>query len=314
MTEDNRLIALDNKFELTPTSLTIKGEISIEDWLDYGRYKLEYVEGALQWWIGDYLNEGERQHGEKFSQAIDESQARSWKVYKWVSSKVQKVTRVTLLSWAHHREVASLKPAEQSRWLQKAIDNHWSKRDLYDAVRDSKRIEPPPMAGKYRIIYADPPWLYEEFGVSVSEYYGGTNRHYPSMTIEEMCALPVKDIAEKDSVLFLWVTSPKLNQVWDVIEAWGFEYKTSFVWDKVRHNYGHYNSVRHEILLVCGHGSSTPDVQTLYDSVQSIERSDIHSDKPEEFRQIIDTLYTHGNKVELFARKAADGWDTWGNE
>ena len=99
-----------------------------------------------------------------------------------------------------------------------------------------------------------------------------------------------------------------------MIEAWGFEYKTSFVWDKVKHNFGYYNSVRHELLLICGRGSSTPDISRLFDSIQTIERSNNHSEKPEEFRLIIDTLYTHGRKIELFARKSIDGWDTWGAE
>jgi len=84
------------------------------------------------------------------------------------------------------------------------------------------------------------------------------------------------------------------------------------VWDKIKHNMGHYNSVRHEFLLICTRGSCTPDVVKLYDSVQAIERTE-HSKKPEEFRAIIDTLYTHGNKIELFARQPADGWEVWGN-
>ena len=134
------------------------------------------------------------------------------------------------------------------------------------------------------------------------------------MSIEELCALPVADVRADDCVLFMWTTSPKLEQAFQVIKAWGFNYKTSFVWDKVKHNFGYYNSVRHEFLLIAGHGSSTPDVKELHDSVISIERSGKHSEKPEYFRELIDKLYTTGNKVELFARKKGDGWDTWGAE
>lgn len=169
-------------------------------------------------------------------------------------------------------------------------------------------------SNKYQVIYADPPWKYENFGVSVSEYYGGAERHYPAMETENIAALPVGKLAADDAVLFIWVTSPKLNQVWEIIEAWGFEYKTSFIWDKVKHNFGHYNSVRHELLLVCGKGSSTPEIKQLFDSVQTVERSEEHSEKPEEFRRIIETLYPTGKKIELFARRKVEGWDTWGNE
>ena len=77
---------------------------------------------------------------------------------------------------------------------------------------------------------------------------------------------------------------------------------------------GHYNSVRHEFLLVCTRGSCTPDVPKLFDSVQSIERSNKHSEKPQEFRDIIDTSYLVGKRVELFAREPHEGWEVWGNE
>ena len=119
-------------------------------------------------------------------------------------------------------------------------------------------------------------------------------------------------ILEDDAVLFLWVTSPFLESCFKVIKAWGFKYKTSFVWDKVKHNFGHYNSVRHEFLLVCTRGSCTPNVQKLFDSVQVIERNGRHSEKPEEFREIIDTLYPHGKRLEMFARTRVEGWDAWG--
>ena len=166
---------------------------------------------------------------------------------------------------------------------------------------------------KFRVVYADPPWKYDL--EQTSPNLGGAIKHYNSMTIEELCGLPVDNITEKNAVLFLWVTSPKLNQCWDIIKSWGFEYKTSFVWDKVKHNMGHYNSVRHEFLLICGKGKSAPDIQKLYDSVQSIERSNTHSEKPVEFMNIIDELYVYGDRIELFARSnKKDNWFVWGNE
>ena len=111
----------------------------------------------------------------------------------------------------------------------------------------------------------------------------------------------------------MWTTSPKLEQAFQVIKAWGFNYKTSFVWDKIKHNFGYYNSVRHEFLLIAGQGKSTPDVKELHDSVISIERTE-HSEKPEYFRELIDKLYPTGNRIELFARKKTKGWETWGAE
>lgn len=177
------------------------------------------------------------------------------------------------------------------------------------------RTETPELPNdKYRIVYADPPWKYGNDGVINGDNYGHVARHYPSMTIQELCDLPVKDLVERDAVLFLWVTSPLLAECFAVIRAWGFEYKTSFVWDKVGHNFGHYNSVRHEFLLICTRGSCTPDNLQLFDSVQSIEKTRTHSQKPDEFRTIIDTLYTRGKRIELFARETVNGWEAWGNE
>jgi N6-adenosine-specific RNA methylase IME4 len=166
---------------------------------------------------------------------------------------------------------------------------------------------------KYRVIYADPPWSYNDKADEGSVQSGGSEMHYPSMSIRELCDLPIQAICEEHAVLFLWVTSPLLFECAAVIKAWGFSYKASFVWDKVKHNMGHYNSVRHEFLLLCTRGSCTPDHVQLFDSVQSIERTS-HSTKPEEFRRIIDTLYTHGKRIELFARSAVEGWDAYGHQ
>jgi N6-adenosine-specific RNA methylase IME4 len=184
-------------------------------------------------------------------------------------------------------------------------------------MRDQRQDTPAMPDAKYRIIYADPPWQYSNSGViTESDNYGRAARHYPTMSIDELCDMggKVREMADSNAVLFLWATSPFLEDAFQVINAWGFQYKTSFVWDKVKHNFGHYNSVRHELLLVCTKGSCTPDVKTLHDSVVSLERSDKHSEKPEEFRQLVDSLYTWGQRIELFSRACVDGWDTWGNE
>jgi len=179
------------------------------------------------------------------------------------------------------------------------------------AVEVRKAISLP--SAKYRVLYADPPWAYNDKADAGSVQAGGAARHYPTMPIAELCAMKVADLCEPNAVLFLWVTSPLLFESAALIAAWGFTYKASFVWDKVKHNMGHYNSVRHEFLLICTRGSCTPDVVQLLDSVQSIERGE-HSAKPPEFRRIIETLYPHGKRLELFARERAEGWDAYGYE
>jgi len=161
---------------------------------------------------------------------------------------------------------------------------------------------------KYRVLYADPPWHHANKALGSSP-----EDHYLTMTTEDICAMNIKAITEKNAVLFLWSTSPHLKEALEVVSSWGFVYKSTFVWDKIKHVMGHYNSIRHEILLICTRGSCTPDVKILYDSVQSIEKG-AHSEKPENFRKIIDTLYPLGKRIELFAKKSTKNWDAFGNE
>lgn len=212
------------------------------------------------------------------------------------------------------RDVGRL--ARQNPEEQKAILNVVASgraKGVVDARRllNKERVaEPRQLTGQYRVIYADPPWRYGDQRDGATT---GASDHYPTMSVSELCELSVKAIAEDDAVLFLWVTSPLLETSFAVVNAWGFRYKASFVWDKISHNMGHYNSVRHEFLLVCTRGSCTPDVPKLFDSVQSIQRQE-HSKKPEQFREIIDAIYPHGNRIELFARRPAKGWEVWGND
>ena len=185
---------------------------------------------------------------------------------------------------------------------------------VYTQIQKAERLEKNKATewpkGKYRVIYADPPWQYgdERSG------FGGAVDHYNTMSMAELKSMPVASLTEDNAVLFLWATAPLLPEALELINAWGFKYKTNFIWDKVKHNMGHYNSVRHELLLIATKGSCTPDNVQLFDSVQSIKRTDRHSEKPEEFRKIIDTLYTYGNKLEMFARKQVEGWEVFGNE
>jgi len=186
-----------------------------------------------------------------------------------------------------------------------------------EAKRQVRKEQLPDMEtpeGKYRIIYADPPWKYGDTRDGVSGYSAAAD-HYPAMTITELCELPVAEMADENAVLFLWVTSPFLEDGFKIVNSWGFNYKSSFIWDKVGHNVGHYNSVRHEYLLICTKGRCLPDISTLHDSVIEIEKTRTHSEKPEYFRELIDTMYTTGSRIELFKRgKAPDNWDVWGNQ
>ena len=308
-----------NKVIFEKNKLTIHEDITIDEWKELGQ-GLRQIEGSVQFWIGDWARFGEKRGftgkytDPKVYDELEEITGlsrRTIQEYKQVSDKTSTVRTVDL-SFNHHKEVASLPPEKQEKFLQLASENNLSVRELREKIRRDgiKESHPDLPTGKFRVIYADPPWKYSN---SMPEYFSEQANHYQLMSVDEIAAMDIKSLVEDNAVLFLWVTSPILRESFKVIDAWGFEYKSSFVWDKIKHNMGHYNSVRHEFLLVCTRGSCTPDNIKLFDSVQSIERTE-HSEKPEFFREIIDTLYTHGRKIELFARKKVEGWEAFGNE
>ena len=113
------------------------------------------------------------------------------------------------------------------------------KKSLTQVRREQKQTEVKQTewpSGKYRIIYADPPWSY---GNTQPDYQTEQRDHYAVMSLDDICELPVKGLTTDDAVLFLWATSPILEECFEVINAWGFKYKSSFIWDKVKHNMGH---------------------------------------------------------------------------
>jgi len=307
------LAKIESYCELTKTSLIFKRDITKEEWMD-GFNSLKKIEGCIQFWIGDFLAYRNQKWG-MYDDIAEETglEINALRDYKRISENVESALRNADLTFSHHREVASLPPEKQTEFLNKAVEEKLSVRDLREEIRkdgivfnsDTKLPE-----GKYQVIYADPPWKY---GNSMPEYFTEQANHYPLMTIDEICNMPIKDILDKNAVLFLWVTSPILEESFEVVKAWGFEYKTSFIWDKIKHNMGHYSSVRHEILLLCIKGSYPIQKSKLYDSVLSLERTE-HSKKPEFYYDMIEDLYPDSNKIELFSRNVRKGWRVYGNQ
>lgn len=178
---------------------------------------------------------------------------------------------------------------------------------------------------KYQIIYADPPWKYDN-EMNGDPKMGG--KTYPTMTLEEIKALKVADIADKDCALFLWATMPKLREALEVIDAWGFKYITcAFVWVKQNKNgegiysgLGHWTNGNAELCLFAKKGHPKRSEKNVKQIVLSPLRG--HSQKPEEVKKRIHHLLGTFNKegklmerIELFAREKTDWFgDVWGND
>ncbi len=173
----------------------------------------------------------------------------------------------------------------------------------------SKNSGPLPTAQKYPIIYADPATKYVSgFGDRSIE------NHYPTMTIDELCALPVSDLATKDAVLFVWSTVPQLANTLRIIEAWGFSYVSEWCWDKVDHGTGHWGFNQHEPLLIATRGNFPAPLPGTQPRSLYRERKGEHSEKPAYFAQAIERIWPSLPKIELFSRDPRPGWAAWGNQ
>ena len=174
-----------------------------------------------------------------------------------------------------------------------------------------ERINTELPSGEFNIIYADPPWKYEHPPM------GDTNRsiekHYETMELEKIKSLQIP--SAENSVLFIWATAPKLAEVIEVINSWGFNYRTCAVWDKEIIGMGYWFRNQHELLLIAIKGSfPPPPIESRFSSVYREKRGE-HSRKPDYYYQLIEKMYPNGKYLELFARrKWNDKWTVWGNE
>ena len=170
---------------------------------------------------------------------------------------------------------------------------------------------------KYQVIYADPPWCYHDTRKHEPGYGGIT---YQTLKTDDLCELPVKNIAEKDSILFLWATMPMLPDALKVMKAWGFKYRTcAFSWVKTNPRDGHYSCMlgqwtmgNVELVLLGIRGKPKRICKNIKQLV--VEPRTGHSRKPTEVRDRIVALMGDVPRVELFARDCAPGWDCIGNE
>lgn len=163
---------------------------------------------------------------------------------------------------------------------------------------------------RYPVIYADPPWRYEHAESVTREI----ENHYPTMTLDDICAMPVAALATDDAALFLWATSPKLAEALRVVEAWGFSYRTCAVWHKPQIGMGYYFRQQHELLLIATRGDMpAPPPAARPGSVVTVDRGR-HSTKPAEFAEIIERMYPTLPRIELFCRSPRAGWAVWGNQ
>lgn len=171
---------------------------------------------------------------------------------------------------------------------------------------------------KYTVIYADPPWSYRVW--SKKGAGRSAEAHYPTMSMEEIKALPVGELADRDCALFLWITLPMLREAWGVLDAWGFTFKTvAFVWIKLNRQantlftgMGYWTRANAEICILATRGHPKRQARNVHQVI--VSHIEEHSKKPDEARRRIEALMGDVPRIELFARQYPPGWDVWGNE
>ena len=170
---------------------------------------------------------------------------------------------------------------------------------------------------KYNIIYADPAWHFSNW--SGKGTVKAPINHYQTMSLTDICRLPVKEIADKNCVLFIWTCDPVVDKTFEVIKSWGFTYKTmGFVWVKItkqnksKMGLGYWSRCSTEYCLLATKGKPSRVSKAVRELV--VEPRERHSKKPDRIRNDIVNLCGDLPGIELFAREKSEGWDSWGNE
>jgi N6-adenosine-specific RNA methylase IME4 len=252
----------------------------------------------------------------------------SCKVYGCVARRFPSRLRYHNLDFTHYQTVAALADQLAMSLLQQAMSEAWSVNVLRTRVariRHARACEGGDIANDlqelitlkrtFRAVLADPPWRFRAAETSRVSRRHNNDVYYPSMATEDICRLPIPQIADPRSFLFLWCPSVMLEHALNVMRSWGYEYKTNLCWDKM-HGFGsgYYFRMRHELLLL----GRMPQAPRHFDdpgilSVLRVRRSATHSEKPTEAHSIVQRACP-GRYLELFGRRAVPGWTVLGNQ
>ena len=239
-----------------------------------------------------------------------------------LSSKISKTSRDTVSKVKYIEEKADEKQKKDlssQRFSINKIYTELKKAENRKNIAESFKEPPMPKTKKkYNIIYADPPWSFKHY--SDKGKGRAPDNYYKCQNLQDIKDLPIEDLADENCVLFMWVTYPFLQKSFEVIKAWGFEYKTvGFTWVKKNKKadswfwgMGYWTRSNAEICLIATKGKITRQSSSVHQIIDTpIEE---HSKKPDITRERIIELVGKLPRIELFARQKRKGWDVYGNE
>jgi N6-adenosine-specific RNA methylase IME4 len=327
-TETGEIIEFGAGIERRQTALIIPENITFDEWAATGEW-LQSAERSLMWWVGDWWAFGETKYGAR--KALVEADDWTGPAFQTcqnaanVCRKFEANRRREVLPFSHHAEVAALPAQQADAILDEAEREGWSVRETRSAVNrfknEARLPAPTTVAGrkvfdfdalvrngeKFGTIYADPPWLYDNQATRAA-----TGNHYGGMTVDELCALPVREIVADDAHLHLWTTNAFLFECPRIFAAWGFEFRSSFIWVKSQMGIGNYWRNSHEFMLTAIRGDAKRFNDRSLMSWLECDRG-LHSAKPEQVRHFIERA-SPGPYLEMFARSGAPNWTVWGNQ
>lgn len=321
--------------EASRTGLVLPDDLPISEWAAIGD-ALSHAEGAVMWWVGDWWAYGEKQgYGER-SAILEQLREAGHNPPSFktcaragvVARQFRSARRRVVLSFEHHKSVASLDEGEQDWMLDRAETHGWSRAELRDEVRRLKleKLRRPgdrryetqtekdlvaliDQGKKFGTIYADPPWPYGNQGTRAA-----TKNHYKAhndLSVDDICKLPINELTADAAHCHLWTTNGFLREAFDVMAAWGFQYKSCLIWVKPDFGIGNYWRVGHEFLLFGLKGKAPFGDNSQQSWVY--EPAGEHSAKPAKVRRIIERC-SPGPYLELFGRREVENWTVWGNE
>jgi N6-adenosine-specific RNA methylase IME4 len=294
----------------TETGLDLPADLDFERWQEVGA-TLGRIGRACQWWIGDWLNYGERTYGETYAQAIDATGYEYGSVANmaYVAGRIELSRRRESLSWSHHQEVAPLEPAEQDKWLDRAAVENLNRNELRRVVKAPTLLPTPePAVGEYRCIVIDPPWPMEKIERDVRPNQARPLDYHP-MSADDLRAFEIP--AADDAHLYLWTTHRFLPLALELADTWGFTYQCLLTWVK---NVGFtpYSWMYSTELVIFARRGSL-DLLVKGRRLDFAAKVREHSRKPDEFYDLIRDV-SPGPRIDMFSREAREGFEQWGNE
>jgi len=292
-----------------------------------GREKLTsvraYIRAIDKLGLAKEVREQKREEANMLAGALLDAEARMGELLKPLTAKHQATSgagRSSLPEGITHKQSHIFQTLAENKDIIEQVkadaedaDDLPTRTEVLRRVKEKDRIvrdrQPKPELpkGTFRVIYADPPWQFDNSGLAES-----ADSHYSTMPTSTICDMNVKSLCCKDTVLFMWATNAMLEDAFEVIKAWGFKYKSNLVWIKSKGpSIGWFTISRHELLLIATREGNPHPKEKLVSWFEGSVTA--HSKKPEVAYKMIEEMYA-GPYIELFARNKRKGWENFGNE